>query len=263
MFSTAVQPTLLSLFSSTGSDPLSLFSSHTDSSLPADSFVCLLDDTASEPSPPSPPKLILPPTIQQDRDGGEDKEGYTLNQTVLHIQSPTLRTTYIRSPPVGVSGPLGMKHPWIHLQVRNMEKEWSFEVGIVDKAGRQGTVRCSTFQKEPRLKLADPPVLHLPLAFPQPSSRPLTTWSTINLHLPALLPHFSSLALTRKQDEETPERERRWETAQATAAQVPSGTYSHVAFVKVYATCRLRRIYFSEAGPTQELPWEFQLYSGN
>ena len=73
-------------------------------------------------------------------------EGYTLNQTVLHIQSPTLRTTHIRCPAIGMATSLGMQHPWVHLQVRNMDKEWSFEVGVVDKAGREGIIRCSTFQ---------------------------------------------------------------------------------------------------------------------
>ncbi|KAF7790501.1 hypothetical protein EIP86_001456 [Pleurotus ostreatoroseus] len=131
MFSSAVQPPLVSLFSSTSSEPLGLFSTHVDHSLPADSFIALLDDTTSQPQPQSPAKLIASP---QNHDDEESGEGYTLNQTVLHMQSPTIRTTYIRSPPVGT---LGMKHPWIHLQVRNMEKEWSFEVGIVDRAGRE------------------------------------------------------------------------------------------------------------------------------
>lgn len=43
-------------------------------------------------------------------------------------------------------GDLGIEHPWIHLQVRNLHREWSFEVGIVDRSGREGVVRCSTFQ---------------------------------------------------------------------------------------------------------------------
>ena len=147
MFSSAVQPALVSLFSSTSTDPLSLFSSHTDPALPADSFICLLHDTTSEPQPGPPAKLVLsPPLTDVDQDGAVDSQGYTLNQTVLHIQSPTLRTTYIRSPPAAVQKDLGMKHPWIHLQVRNMDKEWSLEIGIVDRSGRRGVVRCSTFQ---------------------------------------------------------------------------------------------------------------------
>ena len=115
-------------------------------------------------------------------------------------------------------------------------------------------------QREPRLKLSKLPLLHLPLAFPTTTSRPLTTWSTVTLNLPTLLPHFSSVSLSYKDEDEESEEPR--ETG-STVVQVPSGTYSHVSFVKVYATCRLRRIWFSEAGPSQELPWEFQVYSGN
>ena len=40
----------------------------------------------------------------------------------------------------------------------------------------------------------------------------------------------------------------------------PSGSYSHLSYVRVYATCRLRRIWFTANGSTQQLPQEFQLY---
>lgn len=153
MFSRAVQPGLVSLFSSTSSNPLSLFSTHSDSALPSDSFVCLLHDTTSTPVPTHPRMLVAV------REKDEDYPDYTLDQTVLHIQSPTLQTTCIRSSPAGwragdsaarrtggSSEHLGLKHPWLHLQVRSMDREWAFEVGIVDQAGREGVVRCATFQ---------------------------------------------------------------------------------------------------------------------
>jgi hypothetical protein len=56
--------------------------------------------------------------------------------------------TFIQCPPnVGPSNrDLGLKHKWLHLQVRNMGREWSFDVGIVDKSGKRGVIRCSTFQ---------------------------------------------------------------------------------------------------------------------
>lgn len=44
------------------------------------------------------------------------------------------------------SNDLGMEHPWLHMQIRNMGREWSFEVGVVDQGGKEGVVRCSTFQ---------------------------------------------------------------------------------------------------------------------
>jgi len=43
--------------------------------------------------------------------------------------------------------------------------------------------------------------------------------------------------------------------------ELPSVRFSHVSYVKVYATCRLRRIWFSETDSSQRLPWEFELYA--
>ncbi|KAH9886455.1 hypothetical protein C8Q73DRAFT_280773 [Cubamyces lactineus] len=246
MFSASVQPSVVSLFSSTGSDPLALFSSHCDTSLPSDSFVCILNDSTSEPAPPAPHTLIK---VKADDDDDDESPDYALGQ------SPSSATQSRRAPEH-----LGLKHPWMHLQVRNLHREWAFEVGLVDQSGREGIVRCATFQKEPRLKLGRSPMLLLPLSFPPPSSHPLTSWCTIAIHLPSLLPHFSSAALTRNDEEEvsSPAGPSQY---QYRTTQVPSGTYSHVSYVKVYATCRLRRVWFSEGGPQQRLPWEFQLYA--
>lgn len=150
MFSSSVQPAIVSLFSSTGSVPLSLFASRTDGSLPSDSFVCLLNDSTSQPAP-EPPRALITPSIEDE----DNSPNYTLDQTVLHIQSPTLQTTYIRCPPQrrasvtsrgNAGGHLGLKHPWVHLQVRNLGREWALEVGVVDLSGREGVVRCATFQ---------------------------------------------------------------------------------------------------------------------
>jgi hypothetical protein len=158
MFSGSVQPAIVCLFSSTGTDPLYLWSVKADSSLPADSFTCFLDDSKSTPTPPPPAVLISPHPVGPDTSGdGEEKfterMGYSLTQTVMHIQSPSLTKTYIRCPPpgwararVGRESDLGLKHPWIHIQVRSMGRPWSFELGLVDQAGKEGVVRCSTFQ---------------------------------------------------------------------------------------------------------------------
>jgi hypothetical protein len=325
MFSTSVQPEIVSLFSSTGSEPLSLFSIHTDPSLPVDSFIHFLDDTTSQPPPP-PPATMISQTPAEEPDCSDPliPTGYMLDQTVLHIQSPTLPTTFVRCPPEGRSQ-LGMKHPWLHLQVRNMGREWAFEIGLVDQTGSIGVVRCSTFQvyarlffnaidqciayrctfvsnwhridlekaslsgialgsnlllrcavirrsqltqklpqKQPQLKPVDTairyPLLHLPISFPRPSPHRLTAWSTIALHLPPLLAQFSSLSLLSKADNEGPSSLQPSSRTCRTRGRPPLANYSHVAYVKVYATCRLRRIWFSESGPNQKLPWEFELY---
>ncbi|KAJ7800395.1 hypothetical protein B0H14DRAFT_2900097 [Mycena olivaceomarginata] len=232
MFGNTVQPEIVSLFSSTGSDPLGLFGRACDALLPADSFIHLLIDNSSLPVPPAPAVPILPPS----RDNSDEAEssntsGLSLSQRVLHIQSPTLHTTYIRCP--SDNSHLGLKHPWLHIQARDMGRPFSFEVGLVDRAGLVGVVRLSTFQKEPRLKRptnpSSPPLLHLPLSFPSISSRPLTAWATVTLHLPTLMP-------------------------------ASFGAFAHTSYVKVYATCRLRRIWFSQSGPSKQAPWEFELY---
>ncbi|KAJ7778087.1 hypothetical protein B0H16DRAFT_1671963 [Mycena metata] len=257
MFSATVQAELVSLFSSTSSDPLSLFGTSCDSTLPSDSFVHLLVDKSSLPSPSTPALLILPPSTEHDVDEIEpSSSGLSLGQRVLQIQSPTLRTTYIRCPPNDPTH-LGLKHPWIHLQVRDMGRDWSFEIGLVDRSGRVGIVRLSTFQKEPRLRPStrpsSPPLLHLPLSFPSISSRPLTAWATVTLHLPTLLPHFTSSSLLPRGTEGA-------HMPAPLGTSMPSGSFSHTSYVKVYATCRLRRIWFSRGGPSKKAPWEFELY---
>jgi len=155
MFKTTVQPPLVSLFSSVGSHPLQLFSTHADAQLPEDSLIQLLNDAASLPAPLAPGRLLHPPQLplkpcpaspQDEERVADSHEGKVLSSTVLHIQSPTLRTTFIHSPPLGSSMGLGLKHTWMHLQVRNMTKEWAFEIGLVDVLGQEGRVRFATFQ---------------------------------------------------------------------------------------------------------------------
>ncbi|KAF8960366.1 hypothetical protein BDZ97DRAFT_1665912 [Flammula alnicola] len=272
LFSSAVQSSTISLFSSTGSDPLSLFGTSTDKALPADSFIHLLHDGLSSPLPTSPRSLLRLPTLDDKEDDDSQNKGYQLDQTVLHIQSPTIRATYIQCPPItptfGVrdrSGGLGIKHPWMHLQVRNLSREWAFEVGIVDHAGRAGTIRLSTFQKKPTLKMGpnSHPLLLLPLSFPSRSTHPLTPWSTINIHFPSLLPYFYSPHLLEDERHEDAKQRTSTNVLPRRSSAVPSGSYAHVSYVRVYANCRLRRIWFGESGPTQKVPWEFELYSGD
>jgi hypothetical protein len=74
------------------------------------------------------------------------------------------------------------------------------------------------------------------------------------MYLPTLLSHFSSRALFRNLHDDE-------EDARLHEIELPSARFSHVSFVKIYATCRLKRIWFSEADSSQRLPWEFELYS--
>ena len=126
-------------------------------------------------------------------------------------------------------------------------------------------------QKRPRLKLnhqkaGSPPLLLLPLSFPSHSAHPLTPWNTINIHLPSFLPYFLSPSLYPSDDDERdPAQEiirsrNSNPTSTTSLTAIPGGTYSHVSYVRVYANCRLRRIWFGEGDSRQKVPWEFELY---
>jgi len=266
-----VQSSLLSLFSSTGSDPLQLFSQQVDKDLPEDSFIHLLNDTTNDPAPAPPRKLIHSTSAQGDSDNGNATQRTTLCQTVLHIQSPTIRSTFVRCPALSdLSGgtrrsTLGLKHPWVHLQVRNLEHEWAFEVGVVDALKSPGTMRFSTFQKEISVKPShDPPLLLIPLRFPSEDSNPLTAWMTISIDLSSMMRHFQSAAsdhLDRSSDSsdvrDSPQRPAH---LPANRSPLPSSHFASTDYIKIYANCRLRRVWFSEDKAMSSLPWEFQLY---
>lgn len=151
MFSSTVQPSILSLFSSTGSEPLALFAVKTDPDSPQESFVQLLNDTTSSPHFVGRKMLSMPILDHANGDDGGEN-GFTLRHTVLHIQSPILPSTFIQCPPVSSdlraneSAHLKLKHTWVHIQARNLGKDWSIELGLVDTSHRLGVVRCSTFQ---------------------------------------------------------------------------------------------------------------------
>lgn len=88
----------------------------------------------------------------------KSKRGRELVQTVLHLQSPTIRTTYIRCPMTTsdanvVSPELGITLPWLHIQVRPLgngngsgRDVWAFDLGVADRSGKRGVIRASTFQ---------------------------------------------------------------------------------------------------------------------
>lgn len=256
MFASTVQPPLLTLFSSSSSHPLSLFSTHIDPSYPSDSIVILLSDDTSLPisnSASTSHKLIRPPISTSSHRHNAPNDDGACAHPALQIQSPALTKTYIRCPSVNSTwnrkGGLGIKLPWIHIQVRNLERDWSFEIGVVDSSGRDGIIRCSTFQKSPAIYPTSPPLLHLPLALPAFSSTSLTSWCTVSLHLPALIPHFRTPSLIVP-------------SPSTTLEPVPT-QYTHTSYFKIYATCRLRRVWFSESGQTEEIrgAWELGLYA--
>ncbi|KDN36099.1 hypothetical protein RSAG8_11046, partial [Rhizoctonia solani AG-8 WAC10335] len=167
--------------------------------------------------------------------------------TVLHIQSPTIQTTFIRCPPYGndARGTLGLTHQWLHIQLRDLGREFSFEIGLTDTTGRAGIFRCSTFQEEPRIESLDPPLLHVPLDMAPPGC--MSPWRTIAINLSTVIPHFGTAACAFDGPR---------------AARIPSGSYASISYLKIYANCRLRRVWLARsADGIANQAWEFGLYA--
>lgn len=147
LFGDVVQPESLSLFSSTSSDPLALWAVHQNADLPEDSGIRLLidetDDTAQNDPGITHESFIL---RKQDAPKGCSSE------PVLHIQSPAIRNTFIRSPPSPITE-LAIELAHISFQFRGVgsARPFAFEIGIKDECGLQGTIRISSFQTAPKL----------------------------------------------------------------------------------------------------------------
>lgn len=112
-------------------------------------------------------------------------------------------------------------------------------------ASRFGPV-CNTrssSQKRPSLHAhRDPPLIHLPLVLPEKTASTMTPWLEFNMNLSALLPLFQSLprgqtAPDRRDGLGARSKKRR------RVADLPTGQFAYVSYVRVYANCRLRRIW--------------------
>ncbi|WVQ84415.1 hypothetical protein IAT38_006567 [Cryptococcus sp. DSM 104549] len=255
LLSGAIQPPLLTLLNSISSPSLSpLFTTTTDPSSSSSTIAVILDTDTTSTAGPS---RLVPRT---------HRSGSILHP-VVHIQSSDPRDTYIqagcsllesrrrRGEMTMASGegnaPLGVELQWLGLQLRALGKRGvSFEVGVVDIGGREGVIRCSSFKKEPTsYPHRSPPLIHLPLALPNSTSQ-LTSWSHIHINLAALIPLFRSLPRPQAESEaqDSARKRRKVETA-----DLPSAGLKSVSYVRVYANCRVRRIWFSAEGePTLE-----------
>ncbi|WWD19640.1 hypothetical protein CI109_104102 [Kwoniella shandongensis] len=248
-----VQPPLLTLLSSTSSPSLSpLFVTHTDPSSSSSLITTLQDSIPSSDTDQN----IIP---------RNDSKG-SVAHNVVHIQSPNIADTYIqagcsltesrRRLAKGKGGEdlplaLGVELPWVGMQVKRLgRRHMSFEIGFVDTRGREGVVRCSSFKKSPTVHpYRDPPLIHLPLTLPHISPSQLTPWLHISLDLLSLIPLFPSLPRPQKHapdddhdNDDSAARKRR------KVAELPSGSFGSVTYVRVYANCRVRRIWFSAEG---------------
>lgn len=251
MFRQSIQPSTVSLLSSVGSSPFhGLWTMNTDAKLPEDSFIVVMNDSLMSPEVHN--EARKPITLPNECDGGPGKQ---LDCPVIHIQSPTIRSTYILAPQ---TGELSLNHTWLHLQVRNLHKEFAFEVGVVDSANRRGRLRWSTFQRvaaiyhnpaasnQSHVSMLGS-LLHFPLTFSSPDSFKLTEWCTLDVNVAACLRSFASIA------------------ADVPSTAVALSTFTSISYIKIYANCRVRRLWVSQGtqhrGSNQSgWPAEFQLY---
>ncbi|WVO21184.1 uncharacterized protein IAS62_002490 [Cryptococcus decagattii] len=250
LLSGTVQPPLLSLLSSTSSPALSpLFIAVTDSSSP-NSVITTINDNQQVEKAGS--RITIPKNPAQG----------SIADQVIHIQSPDLRSTYIQAgcsqtafrrslkgkERDGMMVPLGVELPWIGMQVKKLSRRvLSFEVGVVDSRGREGVIRCSSYKTDPSIHPhRSPPLVHLPLSvLSSESSCELTPWRHIELKLSSLIPLFQSLA--RKYEEEE-EKGTGSSKKRKTEIELPNGGFRSVSYVRIYANCRIRRIWFSSEG---------------
>lgn len=172
------------------------------------SFVLL--DSLSQPSPSPLWRIHLDRELPDDssvRVAADDE----LAHPIIEISSPTIAKTYIELLSLGATS------PQLNVQVRRAGKRhMAIELGVEDARRVKGRIRLSTFQVEPRLHGE---MLCVPMHLSE------TTWSELALDLPQLVALYSKLR-----------------------PQVPHpGSYARLTSVRIYANCRLRRIWLGDA----------------
>ncbi|KAM0748596.1 hypothetical protein T439DRAFT_327861 [Meredithblackwellia eburnea MCA 4105] len=233
MFASTLQPSLLSIFSSTNSQPLLLASSIQSSCsvFEVDSFVSLLDDSSDGEE-----VLIAGTRARKLKGKGSELDRGNLDCKVLHIQSPDVKGTWVQWGKREDDG-LGIKLPLLVLQLKDLGQVFMLEVGVSDSRGQKVRIRGSTFQTEPKAyqsKGTSPPLLHLPLSFPTNNPSRLTPWCSLTLHLPHLLSSLTRVPSLSPLPQPAP--------------------FQSIDYIRIHANCRLRRVYFAEEGEGGEVP---------
>uniref|UniRef100_A0AC35U889 DUF667 domain-containing protein n=1 Tax=Rhabditophanes sp. KR3021 TaxID=114890 RepID=A0AC35U889_9BILA len=155
------------------------------------------------------------------------KNGYVKRVTdddiqslVLEIFGANVSTTFI-SCPLDAKKTLGIKLPFFVMVVKNLSRNFTFEVQVIDDRNIKRRFRASNFQSTTRVK---PFICTMPMRLDE-------GWNQVQ---------FNLAEFTKK--------------AYGT-------NYVETLRVQVHANCRLRRIYFSETlYSEEELPSEYKLY---
>lgn len=152
---TLQQPSLISLFSSTSSNPTLL--AHLEAAKDSnESFISLLDDGTDERET----LLAWNGSSQADLQARSaslvaqrDSAGTALQHLrgqVLHLQAPDCRTTYIRFGSLDKGkckeDGLGVHLPVVHFQLKELGQEMYLDIAVVDDKDEMTVVRCSTWQ---------------------------------------------------------------------------------------------------------------------
>ncbi|KAH9815631.1 hypothetical protein DFH28DRAFT_1057571 [Melampsora americana] len=238
MYKETIQSSPLVLFSSLPiSSPFQYSSISIDSDLIQDSFISLLNDQTSQSisiyrsnhskiSNPIKLEEIIHKTNQDENCKilGSNDTLDSIRSIVLHLQSPNCKSTFIRFPGLNLNGKnekLGIKLPFLHLQLKFLNHHFLFEIEIQDECANLMRIRCSSFQKEakfyPSKTSNQVPLLHIPITLSS-SSPKQTNWFELLISIKTI-------------------------------------TETHVKFkfqsinwIKIHSNCRLRKIYFSKDG---------------
>lgn len=155
------QPALITIFSSTSSNPIVL--SQTSHSLNSQhSIVALLPDNAPLPLPtpaddpnsePAPAQLPLECQLLAHTANPiwvDDSPGAHLRSRVLHLQDTDIRNTFCRLGASQGKARLGVENEWLHFAIRRLGGRAVYlEAQVRDKRGQRLVVRCSTFKVRP------------------------------------------------------------------------------------------------------------------
>ncbi len=286
------------LFNATSSRPLALWSVHRDRAAPERSGGLFLRDDAG-------PSIELtgaePVELEELKDAEQFQSlstaklgapllapGRLLNETVLQLQGPDIRKTFVRAPP-RLDEELGLKLAVLHLHFSLLDRSqgsvrpFALEVGVRDTRQSLFRIRLGTYHAEAEIvPRPDPvksggdgrpnaPLLLLPLEAPElpaketPEHQLLarTPWLLLVVRLPDLLKLFGDTSLRDKATaaaeaaaEQDAEEEEDGQPSSLPRHHDPPhlpvpGRFESIAYIQVHANVRLRRIW-AAADPMPE-----------
>jgi len=141
--------------------------------------------------------------------------------TVIELKGSNVSTNYICCPPENLRRSLGVTMPFLNLIVKNLSKDFSFEIVVLDDSGVRRRFRASNYTTTTRVR---PFICSVPMKLDE-------GWNMVILNLSDFV-------------------KRAYGT-----------NYTQTEQLQLHANCRVRRIYFSDRlYSDEELPSDFQLF---